>query len=127
MSMTGDSGMKRSSALGVALSLASVPNVMSIILLVPIMPKLMLQFRDVTNAIFWVPTLMTLPGLCAAGFAPIAGYLRDRFDKRLLPVTFTLVFSLFGAAPVLLSDFAQIAFTRFIVGICQVSILERER
>jgi predicted MFS family arabinose efflux permease len=108
---------------GMALALGSVPNVMSIILLVPVMPALMRHFGDLPNAVLWVPLLLTLPGICAAGFAPVAGYLGDRFDKRYLLAGFAFAFAIFGAAPLLLNDFRLIVLTRLAVGACQVSIL----
>lgn len=105
--------------LGFALALCSVPSVMSAVVLVPILPELFRTYATMPNASFWVPALITIPGLCTALLSPLAGFLGDRLGLK-WPIACSLIlFSLFGAAPLFLSDFSLILVTRVGVGASQ--------
>lgn len=108
---------------GFLLAMSSVLTVMAVVVLVPVMPTLMHTFSGIPNAGFWVPSLLSLPGLCAALFAPVAGSLGDRFNKHYLITGFAIAYCVFGAMPAVLSDFALIAATRIIVGASAAAVL----
>ena len=123
--MTGsESGTKSAPmSLGIALALCSVPSVMSAVVLVPILPELFRIFGGVGDANFWIPALVTIPGLCTALLSPVAGYIGDRIGLK-LPIVISLVlFSLFGLAPFFLNQFELILASRVALGVSQVGAL----
>lgn len=109
--------------LGFALSLCSISGVMSALVLVPIMPELFRTFGALPNATFWLPALLTIPGLCCALLSPLAGYIGDKIGLKWPIVCFLVFYALFGSAPFYLNDFAAIFATRVGLGICQVGVL----
>ena len=109
--------------LGFALSLCSISGVMSALALVPIMPELFRTFGALPNATFWLPALLTIPGLCCALLSPLAGYIGDKIGLKWPIVIFLALYALFGSAPFFLNDFATIFATRVGLGICQVGVL----
>jgi MFS family permease len=75
-------GMLPSTWPGIALALCSVPSVMSAIVLVPILPQMFALFARVHESNFWIPALVTIPGLCTALLSPLAGYLGDKLGLK---------------------------------------------
>ena len=114
---------KAPNSLGIALSLCSVSGVMSAIVMVPIMPDIFRVFGALPNANFWLPSLVTIPGFCAALLSPLAGYLGDKVGLRWPIIGALLLYALFGVAPFLTQDFHTVVASRIALGICQVGVL----
>lgn len=108
---------------GLSLILGSTLSVMAMLVLAPVLPQLMAAFRDVPNAEFWVPALVSVAALGAAAFSPFAGFIGDRFGRRIPLVAFCIAFSIFGIAPFFVDDFATLFVSRVAVGIAYTGIL----
>jgi MFS family permease len=118
------SGQGRSSAMqGLSLVLGSILTVLAVIGLAPGFPQIMIVFRDVPNAHFWVPALLGVTGLGAAIFSPFAGLIGDRLGRRLPLIGFCILFSVAGLLPLVLDDFALIFLSRAAVGIAYMGVL----
>ena len=115
--------MPARNALGIALALCSISGVMSAIVMVPIMPQIFRTFGAMPNANFWLPSLVTVPGFCAALLSPLAGWLGDKIDLKWPMMACIVLYALFGAAPFMLQDFHAILAARIALGISQVGVL----
>jgi Arabinose efflux permease len=92
-------------------------------LLAPIVPLLMQQFKDIENAIYWVPLLLSIPALCIALGAPVAGILADKVGRRKLLIWSMIIYAFSGMSPILLSDYWPIFISRICVGLCEAVII----
>lgn len=108
---------------GLALVLGSTLTVLAVIVLAPVLPDLMAAFGDVPGAKFWVPALVSVAGLGAALFAPFAGFIGDRFGRRVPLIGFCIAFTLVGCLPLVLDDFTAIFLSRIAVGVAYTGIL----
>ena len=87
---------------GIALLLPITLSTMAIVLLAPILPKLLDEYKGVPNFDYWVPMVLTVPALCVALFSPVAGIMGDWFGRRRLLLWSFGFYALLGIAPVLL-------------------------
>lgn len=110
-------------AQGLSLVLGSTLTVMAVIVLAPVLPQLVTAFRDVPDAGFWVPALLSVAALGAAVFAPFAGFIGDRFGRRIPLIGFCVAFAILGCLPLILDDFVTIFMARIAVGVSYMGIL----
>ena len=110
-------------AQGLALLLPVTLTVMGVMILAPVVPQLLSAFHAVPGVAFWVPVLLTIPGLCIALFSTLAGYLGDRLGRRQMLVGAMLIYSIAGMTPILLGDLYAIVATRIVVGLCEAFVL----
>lgn len=96
---------------------------MSAIVMVPIMPDIFRVFGTMPNANFWLPSLVTIPGFCAAVLSPAAGYLGDKIALKWPIIGCLLLYALFGFVPFVFQDFTTILASRIALGIVQVGVL----
>lgn len=108
---------------GLSLILGSTLSVMAMLVLAPVLPQLMVAFRDVPNAAFWVPALVSVAALGAAAFAPFAGFVGDRFGRRIPLIACCIAFSIFGIVPFVVDNFVILFLSRIAVGIANTGIL----
>lgn len=108
---------------GVVLLLPPVLAVMAIIALAPVLPQLQVAFAESPGSKWLVPLVLTLPAICLIIFAPIAGWLGDRFGRRTLLIASMVVYSAAGLAPLLLDDLIAILCSRVGVGITEAFAL----
>lgn len=108
---------------GLTLALSSSVSVMAVVALAPALPMMMQAFHDIPNAAFWVPSLLSVPGLGAAFLSPFMGLLGDRFGRRKLMIASCVAFAVAGALPLILHDFTAIYISRVIVGVGQTGVL----
>jgi MFS family permease len=108
---------------GLTLLLPVTLTVMGVLVLAPVVPRMIAHFSNVPGASFWIPALLTVPGLCIALFSALAGWLGDRFGRRRLLIIFVFVYAVAGIAPILLNDITAIFVTRIAVGICEAFVL----
>jgi len=104
------------------LGLAPLP-LMATMILAPILPQLIAQFRGQPGAAWLAPLILTLPGLCMVLFSPLIGYLGDRFGRRRLLMASLILYGLSGMAPMLLDDLHMILATRILVGASEGGVL----
>lgn len=110
-------------AQGLALTFPITLTVMGIVLLAPVLPQMQAHFRDVPNADFLVPLVLTIPALCIAIFSPLAGLLADLFGRRRLLIAAMLGYSVLGIAPFFLDSLSAIFATRVGLGITEAIII----
>lgn len=108
---------------GIALLLPITLSTMAIVLLAPILPALLDEFKSVPGHEYLVPMVLTVPALCVALLSLFAGMLGDRFGRRKLLLVSFVVYGVFGVAPVFLSDLWLILLTRIGVGIAEAAIM----
>jgi MFS family permease len=70
-----------------------------------------------------VPAMIGAPGLSMAILAPFAGLLVDKFGRRRLLLICTMLYALFGAAPLVLENLDQIYISRLLLGVAEAGIL----
>lgn len=110
-------------ATGVSLLLPITLSTMAIVLLAPILPKLLDEFKEVPNYEYWVPMILTIPALCVALLSPVAGMMGDYFGRRKLLLASFVVYAIVGVLPVLLTDLNHILVSRIGVGITEALIM----
>lgn len=108
---------------GIILLLPAILAVMAIVALAPTLPQLQVAFAEAPGAKWLVPIVLTVPAICLIFFAPVAGYLSDRFSRRNLLIVSLLGYSLVGLAPLVLNDLTHILISRVLVGIAEAFAL----
>ncbi|WP_300500817.1 MFS transporter [Sphingomonas sp.] len=96
---------------------------MAIVLLAPILPQMIEEFRTVPNYEYWVPMVLTFPALCIALLSPVAGILGDYYGRRRILLASFVGYAAFGIAPIFLSDLTWILATRVGVGVFEALIM----
>lgn len=118
--MTSQSSAGRgTTAKGITLIYANILPVMAIVSLFPAIPKLFAQFGGMPNAAFLIPAIVTIPSLCAALFAPVAGVLADRYGRRRSFVFGMGLYVVAGIVPLFTSDLILIIASRAILGFAE--------
>ena len=110
-------------ATGFSLLITITLSTMAIVLLAPVVPQLMVEFKDVPNADYLVPVVLTMPALCIALLSPIAGALSDYVGRRRLLIASLALYGLVGLAPIFLTDLTAILVSRAFVGIAEALIM----
>lgn len=104
--------------------LASSLTIMGSVMVAPILPKLAAEFGPIDpEADVLVPIAITGPALAIALFAPLSGWLADRFGRKNLLVLATLLYAVLGAIPALLNDLSGIVTARFMFGCAEAAIM----
>ncbi|BFM05136.1 MFS transporter [Halioxenophilus aromaticivorans] len=116
-------GKTAGSLQGVMLIFPITLTVMGAVLLAPIVPQLMAEFGHVPNANYWVPLLLSLPAICIALGAPVAGWLADRVGRRRLLIMAMAVYGVCGVAPILTNSYWTIFGLRIGVGVCEAIVI----
>jgi MFS family permease len=106
-------------AKGITLIYAQILPVMAIVSLFPAIPKLFAQFGHIPAAGFLIPAIVTVPSLCAALFAPIAGIIADRYGRRLSFIGGMVLYVAAGVVPLFASDLVVIMVSRAFLGIAE--------
>ena len=110
-------------ATGMSLLIPITLSTMAIVLLAPVVPQLMAEYKDVPNADFLVPMVLTTPALCIAILSTFAGAMGDYFGRRRLLIASLAVYGIVGLAPIFLKDIAAILASRVLVGIAEALIM----
>ena len=109
---------------GVILLLPVTLAVMGIAVLVPVVPQLMVHFRNVPNSQYLIQGgVLTMPALCITLFSPLAGWLADRFGRRPILIVSMVAYCILGIAPVLLDNLFAIVASRVGVGLCEAVVM----
>ena len=120
-----NAGIARKAGIAQATTLIGVAMLptLAIVSLVPNLPQLFGHFQDVPHHEILVPMVLTIPSLCIALFAPIAGWLADIWGRRPVLLVSLVFYSLLGLLPVLLDNLYEIIASRFVVGASEAAIL----
>ena len=116
--------MRRAGALqGILLLLPITMAVMGLVVLVPVLPQLMEQFHAVPGVEFLVPLMLTLPALCVALLAPVAGTVVDFFGRRRTLIGALALYAVVGVLPMFLDSLSAIIASRVALGIVESAIV----
>lgn len=109
--------LRHPTAKGVTLVFAQVLPVMAIVALFPAIPKLFAHFGGLPHAGLLVPMIVTIPSLCAALFAPAAGWIADRFGRRPAFIGGIALYVVAGLTPLVVDDLILIVASRAMLGL----------
>ncbi|MBT2488620.1 MFS transporter [Streptomyces sp. ISL-96] len=107
----------------VLLMAGSCLPVLGAVLLAPVLPRMQDAFEGVAGNAALVPLVLTVPALSLALLAPFAGVVVDRLGRKRLLVTATVLYTLFGTAPLWLDSLYAIVLSRALVGIAEAAIM----
>lgn len=106
-------------AQGITLIYAQILPVMAIVSLFPAIPKLFAEFGHLPNAGFLIPAVVTIPSLCAALFAPVAGIIADRYGRRRSFIGGMALYVAAGIVPLFTADLIVVIASRALLGIAE--------
>lgn len=101
----------------------SILPMMAIVTLMPVIPAIVQQFKDMVNIMTIAPMVVSAPGLCIALFSPFAGYLTDRLGRRNLLLIFTVFYGLGGILPFFFHNFMALMGGRLLLGVGEAFVL----
>ena len=107
----------------ITLLLPVTMSTMGIVVLLPVLPMLFEHFKDVPNADYWIPMVLTTPALCQVLFSPISGFVADLVGRRRLLMATMGLYAVLGMLPLILDDFTSIMISRVGVGIVEAAVL----
>jgi MFS family permease len=109
---------------GFIIQIVSSLTIMGAVMVAPMLPKLGAEFGSTSpQAAELVPLIATGPALAIALFAPIAGFLADRFGRKAMLIVGCLIYALVGFLPAVLSDLNAILAARLVFGCAEAIIM----
>ncbi|MEH0509641.1 MFS transporter [Streptomyces sp. B21-106] len=106
-----------------ALMAGSCLPVLGAVLIAPVLPKMQDHFASVPGAKALVPLALTVPALALALLAPFAGVIVDRLGRKRLLLVATVLYALFGTAPLWLDSLGAIIASRALVGVTEAAVM----
>ncbi|MFF8969114.1 MFS transporter [Streptomyces sp. NPDC014995] len=97
--------------------------ILGAVLIAPVLPKMQDHFASVPGAKALVPLALTVPALALALLAPFAGVIVDRLGRKRLLIVATLLYAVFGTAPLYLESLGAIIASRALVGVAEAAIM----
>jgi MFS family permease len=117
------SGVTAGFAQGMILVACAWLAVMATSLISPILPAMGKEFATVPNSETLVQFTVALPALMVAIFAFPAGWLADRFGRRMLLMIALVIYAIMGLAPTWLTDLHLILVSRALVGVAEAVVM----
>ncbi|MER6127987.1 MFS transporter [Streptomyces sp. NPDC001795] len=97
--------------------------ILGAVLIAPVLPKMQDHFASTPGAKALVPLVLTVPALALALLAPFAGVIVDRLGRKRLLIVATLLYAVFGTAPLWLDSLGGIIAVRILVGVTEAAIM----
>lgn len=97
--------------------------ILGAVLIAPVLPQMQDHFASVPGAKALVPLSLTVPALMLALLAPFAGAIVDRLGRKRLLIAATLLYPVFGTAPLYLDSLDAIIASRALVGVTEAAIM----
>ncbi|MHC3472800.1 MFS transporter [Streptomyces sp. 7R007] len=97
--------------------------ILGAVLIAPVLPKMQDHFASTPGAKALVPLALTVPALALALLAPFAGVIVDRLGRKRLLIVTTLLYAVFGTAPLYLDSLGAIIASRALVGVAEAAIM----
>ncbi|MEU5095593.1 MFS transporter [Streptomyces sp. NPDC020996] len=97
--------------------------ILGAVLIAPVLPKMQDHFASVPGAKALVPLALTVPALALALLAPFAGLIVDRLGRKRLLIWATLLYAVFGTAPLWLDSLGGVIASRALVGVAEAAIM----
>ncbi|MEW2305520.1 MFS transporter [Streptomyces sp. NPDC006655] len=97
--------------------------ILGAVLIAPVLPKMQDHFASTPGAEALVPLALTAPALALALLAPFAGVIVDRLGRTRLLIVTTLLYAVFGTAPLYLDSLGAVIASRALVGVAEAAIM----
>ncbi|NUP15650.1 MAG: MFS transporter [Streptomyces sp.] len=97
--------------------------ILGAVLIAPVLPKMQDHFAATPGAKALVPLALTVPALSLALLAPFAGVIVDRLGRKRLLIVATVLYAVFGTAPLWLDSLGAIIAGRALVGVAEAAIM----
>ncbi|MFE9451950.1 MFS transporter [Streptomyces sp. NPDC006739] len=97
--------------------------ILGAVLLAPVLPKMQHHFASTPGAKALVPLALTVPALSLALLAPFAGVIVDRLGRKRLLIVATVLYAVFGTAPLYADSLGVIIVSRALVGVTEAAIM----
>jgi MFS family permease len=97
--------------------------ILGAVLISPVLPKIQAAYATVPGVKALAPLVLTIPALALAVLAPFAGAVVDRLGRKRLLVAATLLYAVFGTAPLWLGSIGAVLVSRVLVGIAEAAIM----
>ncbi|MEV7982713.1 MFS transporter [Streptomyces sp. NPDC086519] len=97
--------------------------VLGAVLLAPELPDLQAAFGAAADAATLVPLILAVPALAVALTAPLAGLAIDRVGRKTLLVVATVLYAVFGTAPLWLESLRAIVVSRALLGVAEAVVI----
>lgn len=97
--------------------------VLGAVLIAPVLPRMQDHFEGVPGEAVLVPLVLTVPALSLFLLAPFAGAVVDRLGRRRLLVAATVLYAVFGMAPLWLDSLYGIVASRVLVGVAEAAVM----
>jgi MFS family permease len=97
--------------------------ILGAVLIAPVLPKMQDHYASVPGAKALVPLALTVPALALALLAPFAGVIVDRLGRKRLLIVATLLYAVFGTAPLYLESLGAVIASRALVGVTEAAIM----
>lgn len=97
--------------------------ILAIVSLAPAVPTLIQHFAGVPYVETLVPLMLTAPGLVIAIAGPCTGWLADKFGRRKLLLSATLLYGICGTMPLYITSLTGIFCSRLGVGLAEAVVL----
>lgn len=97
--------------------------ILGAVLIAPVLPRMQDHFASAPGAKALVPLALTVPALALALLAPFAGVIVDRLGRKRLLIVATLLYAVFGTAPLYLDSLGAIIASRALVGVAEAAIM----
>ncbi|GAA3784017.1 MFS transporter [Streptomyces phyllanthi] len=97
--------------------------ILGAVLIAPVLPKMQDHFASTPGAKALVPLALTVPALSLALLAPFAGVIVDRLGRKRLLIVATVLYAVFGTAPLWLDSLGAIIAGRALVGVTEAAIM----
>lgn len=110
-------------AQGIIIALTTFLPILAIVSLAPAVPTLIQHFANVPYVETLVPLMLTAPGLVIAIAGPCTGWVADKFGRRRLLLSATLLYGICGTMPLYLHSLPQIFLSRLGVGLAEAVVL----
>jgi MFS family permease len=108
---------------GIVIILINMLPMMAIVALMPVVPAIRDNFKDMPNILTWAPLVLSAPGLCIALLSPYAGFLTDKLGRRKLLLIFVTLYGFGGVLPFFMESFPALMSGRLILGIGEAFLL----
>ncbi|MFE7767468.1 MFS transporter [Streptomyces sp. NPDC057438] len=107
----------------VLLMAGSCLPILGAVLIAPVLPTMQDHFAHVPGATALVPMALTIPALALGLLAPFAGVIVDRLGRKRLLIVATVLYAVFGTAPLWLESLGAIVASRALVGVAEAAIM----
>ncbi len=114
---------KAGTAQAIVIIFINMLPMMAIVALMPVVPAIKENFKDMRNIMTWAPLVLSAPGLCIALLSPYAGFLTDKLGRRNLLLMFTFLYGLGGIMPFFMDSFPALMGGRLILGIGEAFLM----